>query len=89
MNNHEQPKGMIIEKLKKLGTKDQLLMFVTGPAVARKGTVIEVAFVDIIWGENTFIFYCSIWMCSRIVWWSHSAMCSIIKFKVKKNISDK
>ena len=52
-------KAKLIENLKKIGAKDQLLMFVTGLAGAGKSTAIEVAqqfcfefcrSMDIIWG---------------------------------------
>ena len=55
-------KSKLIEKLKKIGAKDQLLMFVAGPAGAWKNTAIEVAHqfcfefcrsIDIIWGAIT------------------------------------
>ena len=36
-------KAKLIDNLKKIGAKDQLLMFVTGPAGAGKSTAIEVA----------------------------------------------
>ena len=36
-------KAKLIEDLKKIGAKDHLLMFVTGPAGAGKSTAIEVA----------------------------------------------
>ena len=55
----------VVGKLKQLGAKEQLLMFVTGPAVAGKSTAIDVAqqfcfefckSMDIIWGDKTFLF---------------------------------
>ena len=58
-------KAKLIDNLKKIGAKDQLLMFVTVSAGAGKGTVIEVAqqfcfefcrSMDIIWGEKTCLF---------------------------------
>ena len=55
----------VVGKLKQLGAKEQLLMFVTGPAGAGKSTAIDVAqqfcfefckSMDIIWGDKTFLF---------------------------------
>ena len=53
----------VVGKLKQLGAKEQLLMFVTGPAGAGKSTAIDVAqqfcfefckSMDIIWGDKHF-----------------------------------
>jgi type II secretory pathway predicted ATPase ExeA len=58
-------KDKIIEKLKKLGAKEQLVMFITGPAGAGKSTAITVAqrfcfefcnAVGVSWDDNTFLF---------------------------------
>ncbi len=58
-------KQKVEQKLKDLGAKEQLLMFVTGPAGAGKSTAIEVAqqfcfqfckSMDILWGDKTFLF---------------------------------
>jgi hypothetical protein len=58
-------KQKIIQKLKHMGTEDQSLMFVTGPATAGKSTVIKVTHhfpfelrrtMDIILGEQTYLF---------------------------------
>ncbi len=57
-------KANLIKKTEKISTKDQLLMFVTGPAGTGKSTSIKFAqqfcfefwrSIDIIWGENTFL----------------------------------
>jgi hypothetical protein len=58
-------KQKVEQKLKDLGAKEQLLMFVTGPAGAGKSTAIDVAqqfcfqfckSMDILWGDKTFLF---------------------------------
>ena len=58
-------KNSIVQKLEKMGGKDQLLMFVTGPAGAGKSTALEVAqhfcfeFTRAVgqhWDETTFLF---------------------------------
>ncbi len=58
-------KQTLQDKLKQIGAKDQLLMFVTGPAGAGKSTAIELAqqfcfefckSLDLIWNRNTFLF---------------------------------
>ena len=61
----ENIKNRIIENLKKIGAKDQLIMFITGPAGAGKSTAITVAqrfcfefckSLGIAWKDNTFLF---------------------------------
>jgi hypothetical protein len=58
-------KQTLQDKLKQIGAKDQLLMFVTGPAGAGKRTAIELAqqfcfefckSLDLIWNRITFLF---------------------------------
>ena len=64
-NNLEQIKNKIIERLKLLGAKEQLLMFISGPAGAGKSTSITVAqrfcfefcrALGMVWCDETFLF---------------------------------
>ena len=71
----------IIAKLKARGGRDQLLMFLTGPAGLGKSTAMKIAqqfcyefciAVGIMWSDEMFIFYCIHRFGSITLWWCYN-----------------
>lgn len=92
----EKTKNEVILNLKNMGAKEQLLMFVTGPAGAGKSTAITVAqrfcyefcrSVGITWSDNTFLFTAMTGCAAALFGGSTIHSAAYLNSK-KKNITD-